>query len=473
MSSNQFRFDDTLIIEESETQLVTTSFGVVLFFAAIFLLTLSVGSNLVIFVIPSISILVVFIFNLLRFYNTKVDVKVKVTFPTTQIRAKTFLPTLVEIHSSRDILGVLSVTPSSGLFPVTTSTTRLVKLKKDQTVNTTFLFYAPRRGKEFIKSISLQFNGAYGLFYTENTINPNRMIVVTPEPQRIQIPWTMKQKILDDLISSISIPIKGKGSDFLSLRDFQFGDDIRHIHWKASAKYDKIIVKEYEEPKRLRFLLIVDATTFMAGPKLEFALSAAIELGHVIQRSEHSVKILVFNYKESKYVELTSSPASIRTLGLTLHNVLPEGVNLNYRTLLQTVKSRGLIDTVAVFLSDVEQDPQTVREGILAIRPWVQRLYYFAMYSPGFGTTALKSVRDENALSMDEIRYRREILEKKISRKYNDVVQEFREIVMTNKGKFHLVESYNTNILLELKKALELELSIMRKERILGGIKNA
>ena len=473
MSSNQFKFDQSIVVEEKEISIVTTSLGVLLFFASLILLTFSITSNVPILFIPSGAVLLVFVYNLLRIYSIKESVSIRVIFPNSQIRAKTFLPAMVEVETERDLLGIISLTPSSGLFPVASATRRLVKLKKGERNSATFLFYAPRRGKEFINSVSIQFHGALGMFFAESSVHPNKMIVVTPEPQRIQIPWTMKQKILDDLISSISIPIKGRGTDFLSLRDFEFGDDIRRIHWKASAKYDKIIVKEYEEPKRLRFLIVIDATTFMAGPKLEFALSAAIELGQVIQRSEHSVKILVFNYKESKYFELNSSPSSVRTLGISMHNVVPEAVNLNYKALLQTLKSKRLTDTVAIFISDLEQHLPNVREGILAIRPWVQRLFYFALYTPGFGTMALKKVRDENAISMDELRYRKDILERKIERKYADVVKDFRGVVLANKGKFHLIESYNTNILLELKKALELELSMMRKERVLGGIHNA
>lgn len=39
---------------------------------------------------------------------------------------------------------------------------------------------------------------------------------------------------------------RGRGSeDFDQLRDFVFGDDQRHIHWRVSAKVNRLIVKEF------------------------------------------------------------------------------------------------------------------------------------------------------------------------------------------------------------------------------------
>lgn len=49
----------------------------------------------------------------------------------------------------------------------------------------------------------------------------------------------------------------GKGDEFAMIREFSYGDDWRRIHWKASAKTSKFMVKEYatQEPRRLTIIL--------------------------------------------------------------------------------------------------------------------------------------------------------------------------------------------------------------------------
>ena len=55
-----------------------------------------------------------------------------------------------------------------------------------------------------------------------------------------------------------STPLRtGGGESFVLVREFLYGDDWRKIHWKASAKTQKLMVKEYvtEDPRRLTVIL--------------------------------------------------------------------------------------------------------------------------------------------------------------------------------------------------------------------------
>jgi uncharacterized protein (DUF58 family) len=52
--------------------------------------------------------------------------------------------------------------------------------------------------------------------------------------------------------------IAGAGEEIRSIRDFRYGDDSRHIHWKASAKVADLMVKEYAENELRRTTIILD-----------------------------------------------------------------------------------------------------------------------------------------------------------------------------------------------------------------------
>ncbi len=50
----------------------------------------------------------------------------------------------------------------------------------------------------------------------------------------------------------------GTGDEILSLRGFRYGDDMRQVHWKASAKVSDLMVKEYAQYESTNATIILD-----------------------------------------------------------------------------------------------------------------------------------------------------------------------------------------------------------------------
>ena len=74
----------------------------------------------------------------------------------------------------------------------------------------------------------------------------------------------------------------GRGLDFAELRNYQPGDDIRHIDWRASAKYGKTFSKLFEEEKERPVLLIVDQSQNMFfGSKVSFKSTQAASIASI------------------------------------------------------------------------------------------------------------------------------------------------------------------------------------------------
>lgn len=436
--------------------LTSTGFLVVLLSAFAFIFAVLTFSPIILFV----SFPPLFIFVLLFFRSKRVldDIsEIEVFVPAVQVEAKMFVPVQIRIKSKSRVYGKLSLDVSDGLFPVFLPNISIFHFPKEGgTITRTFLFYAPARGKEIVRRVQLQVNGIPGLFFVHKAVVPRVQIVVLPEPQRVQLPWSLKQKILDQFISEISVPQRGSGSEFLSLKDFEFGDEIRNIAWKATAKYNKLISKEFEEPRQLRFVIVLDCSLMMAGAKLEFIFSSAVELAKALRRTEHSTHILAIGHRELRKVSVGVSPATIRRLGIELHNVLPEGTEFDYDAVFRSLMVNKLYDTVVIFLTDVEVEAEKVKLGLVKIRPYVQRIFFFACNTPSFGTLWLERSVDASTYDVDEVEYRRAVLEPTVRREYLLKVREMRKAVVSAGGWFHLIDGYNTNILLELKKAMDL-----------------
>jgi len=58
--------------------------------------------------------------------------------------------------------------------------------------------------------------------------------------------------------------LRGNGTDFLNLRNYEWGDDIRHIDWNVTARMDELFVRDFMEDRELTAWLLLDRSRSMA-----------------------------------------------------------------------------------------------------------------------------------------------------------------------------------------------------------------
>jgi len=84
----------------------------------------------------------------------------------------------------------------------------------------------------------------------------------------------------------------GESEELLRIRDYMMGDDYHHIHWKATAKLGKVMVREFARREQRRFSIIFDNSAGEVGDgreardSFEHAVSAAASL--VTHLSSHA-----------------------------------------------------------------------------------------------------------------------------------------------------------------------------------------
>lgn len=106
---------------------------------------------------------------------------------------------------------------------------------------------------------------------------------------------------------------RGEGTDFRQLREYRQGDSLRAIDWKASARLQKPISREYQEERDQQVVFVLDTGRRMlsrdgAAAHFDHALNAVLTLGFVAQRQGDSVGLMSFGI-EDRWL----SPAKGRT----------------------------------------------------------------------------------------------------------------------------------------------------------------
>jgi uncharacterized protein (DUF58 family) len=123
------------------------------------------------------------------------------------------------------------------------------------------------------------------------------------DPQRFATLGHLQLKaryIVEGLLTGLhQSPYRGFSVEFSEYRDYQPGDDLRHLDWRLYARNDRLCVREFEEETNVRAYLVVDGSGSMRyrgdqawGEKLECARVLAAALGWLLLRQKDAVGLL-------------------------------------------------------------------------------------------------------------------------------------------------------------------------------------
>jgi uncharacterized protein (DUF58 family) len=92
---------------------------------------------------------------------------------------------------------------------------------------------------------------------------------------------------------------RGDGTDFRQLRDFRVGDSLRQIDWRATARFNRPISREYQEERDQQVIFLLDCGRRMRAKDgdishFDHALNALVLSAFVVLRQGDSVGLLSF-----------------------------------------------------------------------------------------------------------------------------------------------------------------------------------
>jgi uncharacterized protein (DUF58 family) len=113
--------------------------------------------------------------------------------------------------------------------------------------------------------------------------------------------------VTDMLAGDYASAFKGRGMEFDEVREYQPGDDIRHIDWNVTARMNAPFVKVHKEERELTVMVLVDVSSSglfgsTRALKREVAAEAAAILAYTAVQSNDRVGLVVFGGDVETYI---------------------------------------------------------------------------------------------------------------------------------------------------------------------------
>lgn len=233
------------------------------------------------------------------------------------------------------------------------------------------------RGTHTFGPIAVRTRGPLGLIERQAVLSAPATVRVYPDlialsPREAALvapsPW---------LLGKRRGALRGEGREFHQLRDYQSGDDLRWLDWKAFAHRGRPTVREYRSERNQRVLLVLDAGRLMTAriedrSRLDWAVQAAGRLARVVLAQGDAVGIALFSRRMKALLAPARGPGHLGRLTELLGEAQPDleepDLGLALRTALRGGGRRTLV-VVFTELADPRAAEMTLRHvGALAPR---------------------------------------------------------------------------------------------------------
>ncbi|CAN5129512.1 hypothetical protein BH24ACT1_BH24ACT1_04460 [soil metagenome] len=196
--------------------------------------------------------------------------------------------TLLVTNGGRRRTPVIQLRDAVG--PGRTASVVLSPLAPGENVTAVYTLPGEHRGLVGVGPLEVRVSDPFGLAALSVPAAPAVELTVWPLVERVMAPSLTVGRDHDvgpptDLAPS--------GDEFYALRPYADGDDLRRVHWRASAKRDDLVVRQDERPSQGTVTIVLDtrAGTYK-DDTFERAVSAAASIAVAAARQGHILRLV-------------------------------------------------------------------------------------------------------------------------------------------------------------------------------------
>ena len=184
-----------------------------------------------------------------------------------------------------------------------------------------------------------------------------------------------KKQVYGDMLGNNASLFQGEGFEFAELREYVYGDDVRKIDWKTTAKLGKPFVKVYKEERELNVVVV----TMMSGSmyfgtvkqKSDIAAEVVATLGFSAVKNADLFSHMIF---ADKMYSLSKPSKKLFSVHKAIEEVMefdPLGKPADYQSLVDTLnkrlKKKALLFIISDFVGDIDLKLLSKKHDVFAV----------------------------------------------------------------------------------------------------------
>lgn len=169
--------------------------------------------------------------------------------------------------------------------------------------------------------------------------------------------------------------LRGRGSEFDRLREYRREDEFRNIDWKATARQQELISREYVVERNQNLLLVLDSGRSMCNDfegvtHFDRALNAALLLSYVALRQGDTVGLMAGGERMERWVPPVRGRGGVERLIGQVYDLEPSYGATDYERLFQELRKRYRKRSLVVFMTHSldEVHLRTVTDALRRLR---------------------------------------------------------------------------------------------------------
>jgi uncharacterized protein (DUF58 family) len=214
-----------------------------------------------------------------------------------------------------------------------------------------------RRGTFALGPTYVLWRSRFGFFRLRASLSFGGSVVILPPASRPERRAGLTHVSVKDELGIRPRPSRGEGAEFESLRVYVPGDDPRHVDWRASARHDKLIVRNYRTERRHTIMIAIDSGRLMSSrvegvSKFDHAIDCAIALARASKEYGDRVGLLVFDRELRVFSAPKPGASGIAGIVQATLNISSSPHEPSYRVLTETLAQRQKKRALIVVLTD-------------------------------------------------------------------------------------------------------------------------
>lgn len=217
-----------------------------------------------------------------------------------------------------------------------------------------------QRGNYEIDQLIVSSNFPFGIYNISRNVScsPSRLLVY---PRTFAI---RSLPLLDSQCTSIHghqiINRPHTDEEYAGVREYRHGDNLKHIHWGASARHQELIVREFESYDLPAILIIINSTTkdeLGQAPNSSFEYSIEIAASLMLFSSKHGIAVELFAEGQQGFHLSLSPGEQVLDYQLSQFARMKADGSQDYWQQVTSFCSRfPNIDSIVTFSTDKEQE---------------------------------------------------------------------------------------------------------------------